>query len=230
MSRPDRAVGVGLVERRLQALEPEGELAAEVDEGLADLQRVGRDQHALEDLVRVALNEHVVLEGGRLGLVPVDHEVGERVLAQHRPLAPGREAGAAPPEQAGRVDLGRHRLGRHGQRLAQPLVAAGGQVALQRVGVVVAEARRDDLGGVGDGHQAFVPPAAAAAARAAWASATRGPLGHDGVAVDLQADAAAHPHQRAVRAARCRTSAPARRSSTSAVEALRRLRRRRSGG
>ena len=173
MLLPDRAVGVGLVQRRLQALEAQGELAAQVDEGLADLQRVGGDQHALEDLVRVALNEHVVLEGGRLGLVPVDHQVGERGLAQHRPLAPGREAGAAPAQQAGRVDLGRHRLGRHGQGLAQPGVPAGGQVALQREGVLVAEARRDDLGGVGDGHQAFFSPLAAA--RAALASAARRP-------------------------------------------------------
>ena len=191
------AVGVGLVERLLQPLEPEGELAAEVDEGLGHLEGVGRDEHALEDLVRVALNEQVVLEGGRLGLVAVDHEVGDRVLAQHRPLAPGREAGAAPAEQAGRVDLGRHRLGGHGQRLAQRLVAARGQVALQRVGVVEAQARRDDLGSVRDGHQALSPPAAAA--RAAWASAMLGPLADDGLLVGLEADAAAHPDQGPVR-------------------------------
>ncbi len=174
-----RAVGVGLVQRRLQALEAQGELPAQVDEGLADLQRVGRDQHALEDLVRVALNEHVVLEGGRLGLVAVDHQVGQRVLAQHRPLAPGREAGAAPAQQAGRVDLGRHRLGRHGQGLAQPGVATGGEVALQREGVLVAEACRDDLGGVGDGHQAFFSPSAqrlAARAACSWATVARSVL------------------------------------------------------
>ena len=35
MSRPERAVRVGLVERACDALEPEGELAADVDEGLA---------------------------------------------------------------------------------------------------------------------------------------------------------------------------------------------------
>jgi hypothetical protein len=99
-------VRVGVVQRLPAPLEPEGELAAQVDEGLGDLQRVGRDEHALDDLVRVALDEEVVLEGGRLALVAVDDEVGDRVLAQHRPLAPGREAGAAAAEQAGRVDLG----------------------------------------------------------------------------------------------------------------------------
>ena len=150
--------------------------------------------------MRVALNEHVVLEGGRLGLVPVDHQVGQRVLAQHRPLAPGREAGAAPAQQAGRVDLGRHRLGRHGQRLAQPGVATGGQVALQREGVVVAETGRDDLRGVGDGHQAFfsAPAAVAAAARAAcsWATVARSVL--MAVRSACRPTRAAHPDQRAV--------------------------------
>ena len=35
------AMGVGLVERRLQALQAEGELPAQVDERLRDLERVG---------------------------------------------------------------------------------------------------------------------------------------------------------------------------------------------
>ena len=195
--RADRAVRVGLVEGLLQPLEPEGELAAQVDEGLADLEGVGRDQHALEDLVRVALYEHVVLEGRRLRLVAVDDEVGQRVLAQHRPLAPGREAGAAPPEQAGRVDLGRHRLGRHGQRLAQRLVAAGGQVALNGVAVVVAEARRNDFGGVRDGHGLRLF-SAAWAARAVWASAAAARSRTMAWRSTCRPAAAAHAHQRAV--------------------------------
>ena len=185
-----------------------------------DLQRVGGDQDALEDLVRVTLNEHVVLEGGRLGFVAVDHQVRHRVLAQHRPLAPGREAGAAPAQQAGRVDLGRHRLGGHGQGLAQPGVPAGGEVALQREGVVVAEARRDDLGGVGDGHQAFFSPLAAARAACSAATAARSD--------SMAAGSACRPTLR-----RTRTSVPwfgmvsdrrpARRSLDQRVEALGRL-------
>ena len=144
------------------------------------------------------LDEQVVLEGGRLGLVPVDHEVGERILAQHRPLAPGREAGAAPSEQAGRIDLGRDGLGRHGQRLAQALVAAGGEVTLQRVRVLVAEARGDDLGGVGEGHQALASPDAARAGAGGLGLGHLRPLGDDGGRVGLQADTAPHAHQGAV--------------------------------
>ncbi len=155
---PHRAVGVGLVQRRLQALEPQGELAAEVDEGLGDLQRVGRDQHALEDLVRVALDEHVVLEGGRLGLVAVDHEVGERGLGGS--IDHLRPAGKPAPPRPSRLAASTSAATASGvmvSALRSAVVAAGGQVALQREGVVVAQARRDDLGGVGDGHQALSP-------------------------------------------------------------------------
>ena len=71
----ERAVLVGLVARLLQALEPEGELAPAEDEGLLGADRVGRDRRPLDDLVRVALDEQVVLEGRRLALVAVHDEV-----------------------------------------------------------------------------------------------------------------------------------------------------------
>ena len=152
MSRAHRAVGVGVVEGGLDPLEPEGELAADVDEGLRHLQGVGGDEHALDELVGVALDQQVVLEGGRLALVAVDHQVGDRVLAQHGPLAAGREAGTAPAQEAGRVHLVGHRLGGHGQGLAQAVVAAGGQVALEGMGVVMDEPGGDDPRRVGEGH------------------------------------------------------------------------------
>ena len=135
MSAPDGPVGVGVVEGGLHPLEAEGELAPDEDEHPGDLQGVGGDEHALDQLVGVPLDEQVVLEGGRLALVAVDHQVGHRVLAQHGPLAAGREAGPAPTQQAGRVHLVGHRLGGHGEGLAQALVAAGGQVPLEGVGV-----------------------------------------------------------------------------------------------
>ena len=152
MSGPDRPVGVGVVEGGLHPLEAEGELAPDEDEGPGHLERVGGDEHAFDELVGVPLDEQVVLEGGRLALVPVDHQVGDRVLAEHGPLAPGREPGPAPAQQAGRVDLVGHVLGGHGQGLAQALVAAGGQVALEGVGVGEGEPAGDDLRRLGDGH------------------------------------------------------------------------------
>ena len=194
-----------------------------------DLQRVGGDEHALDDLVRVALDEQVVLEGGRLALVAVDHEVGDRVLAQHRPLAPGREAGAAPAEQAGRVDLGRHRLGRHGQRLAQRRRSrrwpgSAPACASRR-------SPRREVTILGASVMAIRPcPPPAAAARAALASAMRGPLGHDGVRVGLQADACGAPGPGCRAAGRCPTSAPGAQVVDQRVEASRASARRRSGG
>ena len=97
--RPDRAVPVGVVEGGLHPLEAEGELAPDVDEHLGDLQGVGGDDHALDELVGVALDQQVVLEGGRLALVAVHHQVGDRVLAEHGPFASGRESGPAPPSR-----------------------------------------------------------------------------------------------------------------------------------
>ncbi len=116
MLRPDGAVGVGLVERRLEALDAQRELAPHVQEYLGGADGVGADERALDDLVRVALDQGVVLEGGRFALVPVDREVHRLGLAQHAPLAAGLEAGAAPAEDVGRVHPVVDLLGRHGQR------------------------------------------------------------------------------------------------------------------
>ena len=68
--------------------------------------RVAGDEHALDELVGIALHEDAVLVGAGLGLVAVDHEVaGPHAGRAEAPLHAGREAGAAPAEQAGRLDL-----------------------------------------------------------------------------------------------------------------------------
>ena len=99
-----RAVGVGVVERRLHPFETEGELAPYEDEHLRDLEGVGGDEHAFDELMGIALDEQMV-RSGRFALVPVDHQIGDGVLAQHGPLATGRKPGSAPPQQAGHVHL-----------------------------------------------------------------------------------------------------------------------------
>ena len=215
--RTDGTVRIRVVHGLLHPLEPEGELPADVDEGLADLQRVGGDEHPFEDLVRVVLDEHVVLERRRLRLVSVDHQVGDGVLAEHRPLPSGREARTTSSEQAGRIDFGRHRLGRHGQRLAQPAVTAGREVALEGVRVLVVQARRDDLGSVRDRHQALSPAPAVAAARAPLASASLAR------SATMAARSACRPPLRRTRTrvpwgGTVSSSRPARRSSTRRVE------------
>ncbi len=64
-------VGDGLDE----AVVAERELAADVDEREVAADRVRRDDDALDELVRVALEEHAVLERRRLALVAVHDEV-----------------------------------------------------------------------------------------------------------------------------------------------------------
>ncbi len=53
MFGPDRAVLVGLVERRLEALLGQGHLAAHENKGLGSADSVGAYDHALDQLVRV---------------------------------------------------------------------------------------------------------------------------------------------------------------------------------
>src|SRR4029079_14785706 len=116
----DEALLVGLGEPLPEPLGAETELAAQVDERVVALDRERRDDHALDQLVRVALDEHVVLERGGLALVAVDREVArEDVLRQEGPLLPGAEAGAAAAAESRRGDLGDDVLGRHAERLLQ---------------------------------------------------------------------------------------------------------------
>src|ERR1017187_2270202 len=56
---------VGVIEGLLDALQSQRELAAHVDEGLTDLQCVGRDDDALYQLMGIALHQKVILEGRR---------------------------------------------------------------------------------------------------------------------------------------------------------------------
>ena len=97
--------------------------------------------------MRIALHEDAVLVGAGLGLVAVHHDVaGEHAGRAEAPLDAGREAGAAPAQQAGALDLlgdlGRRHLV---QRLGQRRVAAGLAVAVERVAVGQVPAGRDDL-------------------------------------------------------------------------------------
>ena len=140
------ARGVGLVERALDAAERQVELAADVDERVADLQRVRGDQHRLEQQVRRMLEDPAVLERAGLALVGVGAEVMGLPVVEldHRPLAADGECRPAVAEQP----RGRHFRGdllrRHArQRLRERRVAAARAVLRQQV------RRRGD----GEAHQ-----------------------------------------------------------------------------
>ena len=142
--------GAGLLDGVHHAAVDVDDLAAQVDEGLARADRVGRDDDALHELVRVRHHERGVLAGARLGLVGVDHEVvglGALALGALRdeaPLHAGGEAGAAAAAQAGVLDELDQGVRVHGERLGQRLVAAVAGVAADREGVGVAPVAGQD--------------------------------------------------------------------------------------
>ncbi len=109
-----------------------GVLAPDVDEGVIGTQAVGGEHDALDQLMRVALEELPVLEGAGLGLVGVDHQVAGIDGREEPPLDPRREVGPAPPADARSLDFLGHVVRRHRrERLAQRGVATarfiGGQ-------------------------------------------------------------------------------------------------------
>src|SRR5690606_19883567 len=94
-------------------------LVAQVNVDFLDADRPGRDQRALAESVRIALEVVAVLEGAGLALVDVDRHQARAVEAlDDAPLAPGREARATETAQA-RVF---HDL-EHGLDIAQTAVA-----------------------------------------------------------------------------------------------------------
>jgi hypothetical protein len=100
------AVRVRVVDGLLEAFGAEPELTPDVDERVVRLDRVRRDRRALDDLVRITLDEHVVFERRRLTLVGVDREVArEDVLREERPLLARAEPGAAATTQPRGLDL-----------------------------------------------------------------------------------------------------------------------------
>ena len=143
----DVAGFVGLVEGVGETLLGDRHLTAHVQEALRETDRVAGDQAAFDELVRVALHEEAVLVGAGLRLVAVDDEVARPDLGRaEAPLDAGRETGAAPAEERALADDVVALLGSLGEGLLESLVAAGRQVAVERVAVLVAEPARDDLG------------------------------------------------------------------------------------
>src|SRR5262249_8387029 len=67
--------------------------------------RIAADRATLDEQVRVALDEQVILERARLALVGIAGDVaGLDLLVDELPLHPGREARAAAPAETGRLD------------------------------------------------------------------------------------------------------------------------------
>jgi hypothetical protein len=126
-------------------------LAANVDEGDLRLDRKGAHDDAFDQLVRVVLHDDAVFEGARLRLVGVDDEVTRHGRRQEAPLHARREARAAAPADAARLDLLDDLFGFHGRQHAfGGFVAAIGDVGVDGVAVLLADAC---------GEEAFLHPA-----------------------------------------------------------------------
>ena len=123
-----------LRDRRLEPLGAERELAADVDVRRVTADRVGGDDDAFEQLVRVLLDDEAILERAGLALVGVDREVDglRRLLRQEAPFEPCRKPRAAAATQVRRLHDPDQLLGRaRRERLARGLVPAVRHVDVQ---------------------------------------------------------------------------------------------------
>src|SRR5215211_5135091 len=175
---------VGGVQGRLEPAARPAALAAQVDEGVAAADGIRGDDHALDQGVRVALEQLHVLEGAGLALVGVDHQVGRLAgpLGQEAPLHAGGEPGPAPTPQPGVLDQLDQVIG----RLLEGGVQAGVAVQLPEpvdvMGPVVPPAggqHLDLLGHVRSPRSGAGPssPGASWAASGSWGSGSVGASG-----------------------------------------------------
>ena len=121
------------------------ELAADVDVGEVDVERVAGDGDPLDQHVGIVLDDVAVLERAGLGLVGVHREVTRAdVLRQEGPLEAGGEAGAAAAAEVRLLHLVDDGGRLHAERLVERGVAAVGPVGLERGGVRLPPALRQD--------------------------------------------------------------------------------------
>ena len=122
--------------RLLQGLEHgfrgDGEFLAHVDVRQVGAHRVAGNNHPLNELVGVLVDDVAVLEGAGFGFVAVADQIdGLRVVRRNEgPLHAGGEARAAAAAQAGFLHLVNDGLRLHAERLFQLFIAAVGQVAV----------------------------------------------------------------------------------------------------
>ena len=136
----EESARVGLVDRVLEHVLHVEELAADVDVGHLRADGVAGDRAALDQQVRIALHQQVVLERPRLAFVGVAGDVFRvrRLLVDELPFHAGRKPGAAAAAQARRLHDLDHLIGRKRERLLQPLVALVLQVEIEREAVGLA--------------------------------------------------------------------------------------------
>ena len=112
-----------------------GIFVADIDVDFRRFDHPGGDQHPFDEAVRIAFEIMPVLEGAGLALVGVDRHQPRRGLGTHqRPLAAGREAGAAEAAQSGVAHHLDDVVARARARQAglEQRIAAGAHVSVER--------------------------------------------------------------------------------------------------
>ena len=108
---PEQAELLGLLDGGLEALNRQRVFGPHVDETLVGADRIGSDDHSLDDTVRITLQHAPVHEGARVALVGVADDIlaGRVGLGDGGPFEAGRIPRPAPPAQPalgdGRDDL-----------------------------------------------------------------------------------------------------------------------------
>ena len=111
-----------------------GELLADVDIGHVGADRERRDHHALDKLVRVLVQDVAVLECAGLRLIAIADQINRLGIVgwNEGPLHARWEARAAATAQTGVLHLLGDVLRRHADSLAQLLIAAVIEIAVDR--------------------------------------------------------------------------------------------------
>src|SRR5262245_41641099 len=133
------ALGVRLGELRFEDLLNVEELSANIDVGHFRADRPASNETSLEEEMRIALHQHVILERAGLALVGVARDVTRfALLVDELPLQAGWKSGAAASTQAGRLHQLDDVVRLHAERLLQPVVSLVLEIEVERVAVRLA--------------------------------------------------------------------------------------------
>ena len=128
-----KALFLRLADRIAQPLDRKRIFRTHIDNHLGSPNRIGGDQHAFNQVVRVAFDHCAIHKGTGVALIRIANEVFRLGLlfARRIPFKPGGKARAAAPLQAGNLDGFNHILRRHGgERFANGAVAAVREIIL----------------------------------------------------------------------------------------------------
>src|SRR5580765_7207100 len=102
---PKKSFRPRLLQRFIEDAISQCEFASDINERQMAVNGVRSDDHAFDQLMRVALKNHAILAGARFTLIGIAAEVRRLagILGNKAPLQAGREAGATAAAQSSRL-------------------------------------------------------------------------------------------------------------------------------